>query len=162
MSFEFGLATPENKHYRLSSLSAGRAEFRGYCSNPGRGFENLPHSEPTDELMATHGRQGHRAKTTAARAVRLAAELARSDFGFQVGRKWQRRSCEDALFRRLRRAGKLPDRVFSHVQLRELLTQPEQLLNGSLALLEREAFGGIVCLLGRKHAHPDLLNLPPG
>src|SRR5262245_5195463 len=66
------------------------------------------------------------------------------------------------MLRRLRRPGKLPDRAFSHVQLRELLTQVEKILNGLLALFGREAFGRMVSLLRRKHTHPDLFDPPAG
>src|SRR5215471_17156298 len=80
------------------------------------GFEDQADGNDTEQFVRRHGRQAHGGNAPARTTVRVASELARNNFCFQVSRQCLSGECEDTFFRVWRRCDELPDQAFWHVQ----------------------------------------------
>src|SRR5581483_772970 len=74
------------------SLGAKRSDFQG-------SFEDCANGNETAQFMRRDGSQAHGGHASTRSAVRSAAELARNDFGFEVGGDGLSGECENTLLR---------------------------------------------------------------
>ncbi len=117
--------------------------------------ENRAYGDDAGDFVSGDGGEPHGSDAAAGGAIRIAAELAGSDLGYEIGGEGLGGEGEDAVPGAFGRSGKLGDGDGRHVEFGENLAEFAEIGDDLGAFGGCEHFGQAVAELGCEEAEPD-------